>query len=236
MADKPNLPERPFDRLVWWHISKISICSWSTIIETLCFMSQKICQIDFSWWIAPKSEPLQLVRKVAPPISNLFGGLLPKILCSLPQRDACAPEQRVWRVLEVVWRLEGGWMEVGWYWIVLEGEERGCGGVYHPWGNLILRRKPLQVSLNMPHTHIPSKHTRTKGGENFLVRFISEEKWHLWGIVRVLLKHARPSFSPWRRFSNVATPWRHCIYFFAWAKKLSWPWSWSQIRTLKWVW
>ena len=77
------------------------------------------------------------------------------------------------------WRLFGGWegwMEVGWYWIVLEGEERGCGGVYHPWGNLILRRKPLQVSLNMPHTHIPSKHSRTKGGENFLVRFISGEK------------------------------------------------------------
>ena len=73
------------------------------------------------------------------------------------------------------WRLFGGWegwMEVGWYWIVLEGEERGCGGVYHPWGNLILGRKPLQVSLNMPHTHIPSKHSRTKGGENFFVRFI----------------------------------------------------------------
>ena len=67
-------------------------------------------------------------------------------------------------------------MEVGWYWIVSEGEERGCGGVYHPWGNLILRRKPLQVSLNMPHTHIPSKHSRTKGGENFLVRFICGEK------------------------------------------------------------
>ena len=65
------------------------------------------------------------------------------------------------------WRLFGGWEGVGWYWIVLEGEERGCGGVYHPWGNLILRRKPLQVSLNMPHTHIPSKHSRTKGGENF---------------------------------------------------------------------
>ena len=97
---------------------------------------------------------------------------MPKILCSPPQRDACAPEQRVWRVLEVVWRLGGGWMEVGWYWIVLEGEERGCGGVYHPWGNLIPRRKPLQVSLNMPHTHIPSKHSRTKGGENFFVRFI----------------------------------------------------------------
>ena len=65
-------------------------------------------------------------------------------------------------------------MEVGWYWIVLEGEERGCGGVYHPWGNLILRRKPLQVSLNMPHTH-PLQTLSHKRGRKFL-RFICGEK------------------------------------------------------------
>ena len=87
-------------------------------------------------------------------------------------------------------------MEVGWYWIVLEGEERGCGGVYHPWGNLILRRKPLQVSLNMPHTHIPSKHSRTKGGENFLVRFICGEKMTIVRYLAGPLEHARHSFFP----------------------------------------
>ena len=148
---------------------KISICSWSTIIETLCFMSQKICQIDFSWWIAPQILATPTGQKSRSPNFQFVWRTFAKNPLFSPSKGCLCS----WaKSLEGA----GGCLEVGWYWIVLEGEERGCGGVYHPWGNLILRRKPLQVSLNMPHTHIPSKHSRTKGGENFFVRFICGQK------------------------------------------------------------
>ena len=162
---RPTTPtSTPFS---WWHALKFQFVFLWFYDWNIKLFSQKICRIDFSWWIAPQILATPTGQKSRSPNFQFVWRTFAKNPLFSPQRDACAPEQRVWRVLEVVWRLRGGWMEVGWYWIVLEGEERGCGGVYHPWGNLILRRKPLQVSLNMPHTHIPSKHSRTKGGENF---------------------------------------------------------------------
>ena len=170
MPDQPNLPQHAFLRQVWGHILKISISYWSTIIETLGFMSQKICQIDFSWWIAPQILATPTGQKSRSPNFQFVWRTFAKNPLFSPSKGCLCSWAKSLEGAGGCLEVGGGWMQVGWYWIVLEGEERGCGGVYHPWGNLIPRRKPLQVSLNMPHTHIPSKHSRTKGEKIYLWR------------------------------------------------------------------
>ena len=113
---------------------QISICFFINHDWNIKLFSQKICRIDFSCWIAPQILATPTGQKSRSPNFQFVWRTFAKNPLFSPSKGCLCSWAKSLEGAGGCLEVGGGWKEVGWYWIVLEGEERGCGGVYHPWG------------------------------------------------------------------------------------------------------